>query len=131
MNSPIFSIPKFNLFEKKYLASRFTCVILTVILIMSMLPPRGVITPIICGVLVISLIIQFFYQSKMANFLLGGIMFLIALYFCAAVVDEFSEFEIVTREAKQLLFFGLGLFFSIMVLSVLMIRTAILDSYAK
>jgi hypothetical protein len=131
MSSQLFPIPKFNLFEKKYLTSRIACLVLTALLLMYLLPlsTRGLVASIIGGGLAILLAIQFFYQSKTVNFLLGGIMFLIALYFCAAVVDEFSEFEIVTREAKQLLFFGLGLFFSIMVLSVLMIRRAILDSY--
>lgn len=131
MSSHLFPFPKYNLIEKKYLASRIACLVLTVLLLMYLLPlsTRGLVASIISGGLAILLAIQFFYQSKTVNFLLGGIMFLIALYFCAAVVDEFSEFEIVTREAKQLLFFGLGLFFSIMVLSVLMIRRAILDSY--
>ncbi len=42
------------------------------------LPTRGLVASIISGGLAILLAIQFFYQSRLANFLLGGIMFLIA-----------------------------------------------------
>ncbi len=131
MNANILSIPKFNLLEQKYLASRIACFVLTVLLIMYLLPlpTRGLVASIISGVMALLLTIQFFLQYRIANFLLGGIMFFVGLYFCAAVVDEFMEFEVVTRAAKQMLVFGLSLFFLVMTLSILMIRRAILDSY--
>lgn len=129
MNAIILALPKINLFEKKYLASRIACLILTTVLLMYLLPisTRGLVASLISGGLAIMLAIQFFRQSQIANFILGSVMFLIGLYFSMAVVSEFNEFETVTRAAKQLLGFGLVGTFSIMILSVLMIRRAVLD----
>lgn len=121
--------PRFNLLEKKYVASRIACLVLASLLVMYLFPlqTRGVIVSLISGGFAILFIVQFFRQSPVLNFILGGIMFLTGIYFCFAVMSEFNEFEIVTSSAKQLLIFGLGTCFSVMMLAFLMIWRALLD----
>ena len=118
----------FDLLDKKYLPSRIACLILFIVLLAYLIPRTDLLGPsILSGGLAVLFIVQFFRQNRILNYVLGGLMFLVGLYFCAAVVDEFMEFESVTHSAKQLLIYGLGGFLSVMVLSVLMIRRAIKD----
>ncbi|MEN8115591.1 MAG: hypothetical protein ABFS16_01350 [Bacteroidota bacterium] len=128
MSARILNLPKVNLLERKYIPSRIACFALSALLILYLIPRPDLIAPlIIAGSLTVLLIIQFFYQNPIMNILLGSAMALIGAYFCLAVIDEFLEFETVTQEAWRLLLFGLGLFLSVIFLSVLMIRRAILD----
>ena len=118
----------FKLLEKKYLPSRIACLALFILLLAYLIPSNDLLGPsILSGGLAVLFVVQFFQQNRIMNYVLGGIMFLVGLYFCAAVIDEFMEFETVTRSAKQLLIFGLGGFGTVMLLAVLMIRRAILD----
>lgn len=133
MNANVLILPKINLLEKKYLASRIACLVLTVLLVMYLLPipTRGLMASLISGGLAVLLTIPFIFQSRIANIVLGGIMFLIGAYFSLTVVSEFNEFETLTRAAWQLLLFGLGGCFSVMFLSFLMLRRAVLDGYTQ
>ncbi len=65
MNTKALIQPKFNLLEKKYLASRIACLILTTLLIMYLLPipSHGITALLISGGLAVLLTIQFFRQS--------------------------------------------------------------------
>ncbi len=122
-------IQKINLFEKKYLASRIACLLLASVLLMYLLPvsTRGLVASLISGGLAFLLLVQFVFQNRGLNLLLGIILFFVGGYFSLAVVSEFNEFETITREAWLLLSVGLGLCISVMVLSVLMIQRSVLD----
>ena len=129
MNAQNLAFPKINLLEKKYLASRISCLILIGLLLMYLLPltTRGLTASLISGGFAIVLAIHFFIQSRILNIILGGIMFLVGIYFSLAVESEFNDFETATREAWQLLFAGLGLCFSVIAMSLIMIRQGMSD----
>ena len=130
MNMQNLTLQKINLLEKKNLASRISCLILIGLLIMYLLPltTLGLAASLIAGgFAALILAIHFFIQSRILNIILGGIMFLGGIYFSLAVVSEFNDFETVTHEAWQLIFVGLGLCFSVIVMLVTMIRQGMSD----
>lgn len=129
MNATISTSSKINLLEKKYLASRITCLVLTTLLVMYLLPisTRGLTATIVSGSLALFFSIQFFFQFRVLNFILGVIMFMIGAFFSLAAISEFNEFETITRDAWLLLIVGLGMCISIMVLSAIMVWKAAND----
>ena len=72
-------------------------------------------------------VIPIVFQFKVLNGILGGILFLVSVYFSLAVWSEFNEFDVVTSSAKQLLLFGFGGCFLGVVFSLFMIWTFIRD----
>lgn len=129
MNAQNLALLKINLLEKKNLAGRVACLILIGLLIMYLLPlaTRGLTASLIAGGFALILSIQFFIQLRVLNIILGGIMFLAGAYFSLSVVSEFNEFERATREAWQFIIVGLGLCFSVIAMSLIMIRQGMSD----
>ena len=71
--------------------------------------------------------LQFVYQFKALNGILGGLFLLASLYTSLAVWSEFTEFDVITLSAKQLLLVGFGGSFMGILLSGFMIWSFIRD----
>jgi hypothetical protein len=61
-------------------------------------------------VFIVMLSLQLIFQQRIAGMALGLVLGLICAYMMFAVLSEFYEFKAATREALQLLGFGLGVF---------------------
>lgn len=123
-----FLFPKFNLFEKKYLASRIACVVFFILAFFYLFESQRSAGASFVAYLTMALLtIQFVFQFKALNGIIGGLMLLGSLYFSLAVWSEFNEFEVVTESAKQLLMFGFGGTFVGILLSVFMLWSFIRD----
>lgn len=128
MNTQTLISPKFNLFEKRYLASRIACVVFFVLAFLYLFEsqkPAGASFAVYCTMALLT--VQFVFQFKALNGIIGGLLFLGSLYFFLAVWSEFNEFEVVTEPAKQLLMFGFGGTFVGIILSVFMLWSFIHD----
>lgn len=127
MNAQMLLSQKFNLFEKKYLASRIACL---VFIVAGILYLRGGL-PLTATLITVGTITlftaQFVFQFKWLNLFLGGMTFLISIYLSLAVWSEFSEFEVVTEAARKLLLFGWGICFAGLLLSLFLIVSFIRD----
>lgn len=121
MNTRTAIFSKFRLFGKKYLVSRIACLIFIIACVLYPGQDFSVAATLITVGAILLFALQFVFQFKWLNWFLGIAMLLISLYFLLAVWDEFSEFETVTRAARQLLLVGWGMCFTGIVLSVLMI----------
>lgn len=128
MNAKTLVTLKFNLFEKKYFASRIACVVFIILLGMYLIEStRSLWATIIPLVFIAAFVCQFIFQKNAVNGIFGGIMILIGLYFSLAVWSEFSEFEIANDAALQLLLAGWFGCFLLIAFGVLMVRSFILD----
>lgn len=125
MNAKILSTPKINLFEKDYIVSRIACVIFIALLVAYIVGTTETTALVISGSLILFFAIQFVIQSQVLNSILGGIMFLLGVYFSMAVWSEFREFEAVTQAAKQLLLVGWGGCAVVITFGTLMVRSAL------
>jgi hypothetical protein len=127
MNAQMLLSQNFNLFEKRYLSSRITCL---VFIVTGILYLRGGL-PLTATLITVGTITlfaaQFIFQFKWLNLFLGGMMLLLSIYLSPAVWSEFSEFEVVTEAARKLLLSGWGICFAGLTLSVLMIISFIRD----
>lgn len=59
---------------------------------------------------IVLLTLQLVFQHRIAGMVMGLVLGLICAYMLFAVLSEFYEFKAATREALQLLGFGLGVF---------------------
>ncbi len=121
MNTRTAIFSKFRLFEKKYLVSRISCLIFIIACVLYLGQDFSVAATLVTVGAILLFALQFVFQFKWLNWFLGVAILLISLYFLLAVWDEFSEFETVTRAARQLLLVGWGMCFTGIVLSVSMI----------
>lgn len=126
MNAKALVAPKINLFEKPFLASRIACIVFISMLLMYVVGTTGIGAFAVCLSLILLFGIQFIFQFQPLNVILGGIMFLLGVYFSMAVWSEFIEFEVVTESARQLLIIGWGGCLLVIGLAILMIRSALL-----
>lgn len=67
------------------------------------------------------LILQVLIQHRIIGLLIPSVLMLVCFYMLFAVISEFNEFPSFNAEAKALLFVGLGLFLSGLLLSGVMI----------
>ncbi|HSH19033.1 MAG TPA: hypothetical protein VLA03_01195 [Draconibacterium sp.] len=125
MNTKTLRSLKFNLFEKKFLASRIACLIFIVAWIIYLWGGRPFVATLVSVSAISLFILQLIYQFKLINGLLGGIMFFVSIYFSLAVWSEFNDFEIVASEAWNLLLVGWGLCLTEIILSLFMIMSAL------
>lgn len=127
MNAQKIIIPKINLFEKRYIASRVACILFFIFTTMYMIGGRPVVVYFFTLPVMVLLAFQFIFQYKTVNGILGGLFFLLSVYMSLAVVSEYSEFEEITQAAKQLLMVGLGGCLAGIILSVFMIWSFVHD----
>jgi len=122
MNLLALKILKINLFEKRYLASRITCLVF-ILFLTSYIIGGGfsTIDHYVLGVIFVFLI-QFIFQYKWLNFILGLLMFIVGAYFSLAVLSEFLEFPVPNSDAYLLLIVGWSLCLTVCVFAVFMIR---------
>lgn len=120
MKAHALSFPKFNLFEKKYLASRIASAVFIVVCILYLWGGQPFAATLTAVVAIALFAIQFVFQFKWVNCFLGGMMFLASIYLSLAVWSEFAEFEVVNNSALQLLLVGWSLCLTGIVLSVFM-----------
>lgn len=71
--------------------------------------------------LIAFLILQVLIQHRIIGLLIPSVLMLVCFYMLFAVISEFNEFPSFNAEAKALLFVGLGLFLSGLLLSGVMI----------
>lgn len=126
MSAKILNSPKINLFDKEFLGSRIACLTFIGLLISYIVGTTGIIALLICSSLILFFAIQFVIQSQVLNAILGGIMFLLGVYFSMAVWSEFNDFQVVNKSAKQLLIMGWGGCFTVIAFGVIMVRSAVL-----
>ena len=130
MSSQLFSIRRFNLFEKRYFASRIACIVYILLFGMYIIGGNRSLWATVVPLVFISVFIwQIIFQNNTLNGILGGIMTLLGLYFSLAAWSEFNEFEIINDAARQLLIVGWSGCFAVIILGILMIRSSILNSY--
>ena len=127
MNAKALAPSHFNLFEKQFLVSRITCFLFIGLLLMYLIETSGIGAVVVCLSLISLFAIQFIFQFQLLNGLLGGIMFLLGVYFSLAVWSEFTDFEVVTQAARKLLIVGWGGCSLVIGLAVLLIRSAVLQ----
>ena len=127
MNLQSLSLRKFNLLEKKNLASRIVCVAFILVFGFYLFGGQPPVATIISIVVILLLSVQFLFQFNAANGILGGLMFLLSLYFSIAVLSEFNEFEVVNSAARNLLIFGWGACLAGIILSIFLIVSFIRD----
>jgi hypothetical protein len=127
MNAKELIPSQLNLLEKQFLVSRTVCLFFVGILLMYNLGNSGIGVTLICVSLITLFLVQFIFQFEFLNALLGGIMFLLGVYFSLAVWSEFREFEVVTQAARQFLLVGCGGCLLVIVLAVLLMRSALLN----
>lgn len=127
MNAQTLTFLKFNLFEKRHLSGRIACFVFIIALFFYAFSFRSTGATIISLGAISLFAVQFIYQFKAINGILGGIMLLVSIYFSLAVWSEFSEFEVVTQAARELLMVGWSLCFAGIILALLMIVSAIRD----
>jgi hypothetical protein len=127
MNTKALIPSQFNLFDKQFLVSRITCFLFIGLLLTYLIGSGGVGATVVCLSLISLFLVQFIYQFQLLNGLLGGIMFLLGVYFSLAVWSEFTDFEVVTQAARQLLLVGWGRCLLVISLAVLLIRSVLLQ----
>ncbi len=127
MNAKVLTPSQFNLFDKQFFVSRITCFLFIGLLLMYLIETSGIGATVVCLSLISLFLVQFIFQFQLLNGLLGGIMFLLGVYFSLAVWSEFTDFEVVTRAARQLLIMGWGGCLLVIGLAVLLIRSALLQ----
>ncbi|RIJ49254.1 hypothetical protein D1614_06795 [Maribellus luteus] len=88
---------------------------------------RSLAASVISATAILLFALQFIFQFNAVNGVLGGLMVLVGLYFSMAVWSEFSEFEVVNKEALTLLLVGWGLCLSVIVLAIFMVVSFIRD----
>lgn len=118
---------KLNLFDKQFLVSRIACLAFISLLFVYMVGTTGIAASAVCISLILLFVVQFIFQFQVLNIVLGGIMFLLGVYFSMAVWSEFIEFEVVTQAARQLLIVGWGGCAFVISLAVFMVRSALLQ----
>ena len=106
MNFHALKIRKIDLFEKRYLASRISCVVF--ILLLTSYTIGGEFSTIDRFVLVgiFILLIQFIFQFSWINLSLGLMMFSAGAYFSLPVLSEFLDFPVSNHDAYLLLIVG-------------------------
>ena len=93
MNTLTFIIPKINLFEKRYLASRIACLVLVVFgLLFQLDSERIFVVNYIALVVMIIFGVQFFYQFKALNGILGGLLFIMSAYMILQYFQSLKNF---------------------------------------
>ena len=127
MNAKAVFPSQFTLFDRQFLVSRVTCFLFISLLLMYLIETSGIGAVVVCFSLISLFAIQFFFQFQLLNGLLGGIMFLLGVYFSLAVWSEFTDFEVVTQAARKLLIVGWGGCSLVIGLAVLLIRSAVLQ----
>ncbi len=127
MNTPFSISSRFNLSDKKYLASRVACVAFMIVFGLYLWGGRSLAGSVISVTAILLFAIQFVFQFNAVNGVLGGLMLLVGLYFSMAVWSEFSEFEVISSEALTLLFVGWALCLSVIVLAIFMVVSFIRD----
>ena len=123
------SNPGIGLLEKKYVASRMACLFFLLFNIFWFFdtvnqPVINLIS--IAGIIVFST--QFIFQFKLLNGVLGGLSIFLSVYFILTIIDEFSGFEAVTKDAYTLITVGLVLGAMGVLSSFLMLRSLIAKS---
>jgi len=127
MNTAVSISSRFNLTDKKYIASRIACIAFILAFGLYLWGGRPFVASIISLSAILLFAIQFLFQFNAVNGALGGLMFLVGFYFALAVWYEFSEFEEVNKEALNLLLVGWGFCLAAVVLAVLMIIGSVRD----
>ncbi|MCE4563520.1 hypothetical protein INQ51_04295 [Maribellus sp. CM-23] len=127
MNTPISLSSRFNFTDKRYMASRVACIAFMIVFGLYLWGGRSLAASAISVTAILLFVLQFVLQFNAVNGVLGGLMVLVGLYFSMAVWSEFSEFEVVNKEALTLLFVGWGLCLSVIVLAIFMVVSFIRD----
>lgn len=127
MNARALKSIRIDLLDKQFLVGRISCFLFIGLLTMYLIGSGGIGATVVCLSLISLFVIQFIYQFQVLNGLLGGIMFLLGVYFMLAVWSEFTDFETVTQAARQLLIVGWGACLFVIALAVLLIRSALLQ----
>ena len=127
MNAKAVTSLRIDLFDRQFLVSRITCFLFIGLLLMYLIGSGGLGATVVCMSLISLFLIQFIFQFQLLNGLLGGIMFLLGVYFSLAVWSEFTDFEVVTQAARQLLIVGWGGCLFVIGLAVLLFRSALLQ----
>ena len=127
MNAKALTLSRINIFDKQFLVSRIACLAFIGMLLMYAAGTSGIGAIVVCTSLILLFVGQFIFQFQLLNGLLGGIMFLLGVYFSLAVWSEFREFEGITQAARQLIIFGWGGCLLVIGFAFLMIRSAVLQ----
>ena len=127
MSAKILTSPKINLLDKQFLVNRIGCLTFIGFLLAYIIGSTGTVVLAICSGLILFFAIQFVFQFQALNMVLGGIMFLLGVYFSLAVWSEFLDFEVVNKSARQLLLVGWGGCAIVITFGVLMVRSAVLQ----
>lgn len=121
--------PNYKLLEKEALASRVVCLFFIVVIIIDLVNITDTASRInrtfVSTIFLTLFAIQFIFQYKTINLILGGLLFLGCFYMLFALFSEYNDFTIKNKETNTLLTVGLTLFLSGMVFSVLMLRSFI------
>ena len=72
-------------------------------------------------VIIFILILQIVIKNRILGLVMGSLFFLANLYFLAALISEFNGFTEFNTDAKQLLFVGLSIWITNMVMSIVLI----------
>ncbi|MEM9051202.1 MAG: hypothetical protein AAGC47_04030 [Bacteroidota bacterium] len=94
--------------------------ILLILLFLAAYTPPFYFNPVF-GVFMLLVLVQIIFRNKLFGIILSSIYFLGNLYFLAALISEFNEFEEFTSGAQNLLFWGLSIWFLNLFCSSIMI----------
>lgn len=126
MNAKALTLSRINIFDKQFLVSRIACLAFIGMLLMYAAGTPGIGAVAVCASLIFLFVGQFIFQFQLLNGLLGGIMFLLGVYFSLAVWSEFLEYERITEAARQLIIVGWGGCLLVIGFAFIMIRSALL-----